>query len=54
MAAKPLAPCSHVAGENGVAGNGLAVPVSWTLQGNFPLVMVFHLQVLLEEASTLA
>lgn len=51
MAANPLVPCSHVAGESGLAGSGLAVPVSWPSQGNFPLALDIHLQALLEEAS---
>jgi hypothetical protein len=50
MAAKPLAPRSHVAGETGVAGSGLAVAASWPSQGNFPFALDFHLQALLEEA----
>lgn len=49
MAEEPPAPCSHVAGETGVAGNGLAVPASWPSQENFPLALDFHLLALLEE-----
>lgn len=51
MAANPLPSCSHVAGETDVVGSGLAVPASWTSQGNVPLALDFHPLTLLEEAS---
>lgn len=51
MAANHLPTCSHVAGETDVAGNGLAVPASWTSQANVPLALDFHPLTLLEEAS---